>query len=66
MPWPVYGKMSTLEIRAIYEYLRAIPSLPTPTPPSAASQLPDAVTAFDYSHVAVRSRVSTARPAVHF
>lgn len=31
MPWPVYGKMSTLELRAIYEYLRAIPSLPTPT-----------------------------------
>jgi hypothetical protein len=38
MPWPVYGKMSALEIRAIYEYLRAIPSLPTPTPPAAASQ----------------------------
>jgi hypothetical protein len=30
MPWPVYGKMTTLDIRAMYEYLRAIPSLPTP------------------------------------
>ncbi len=34
MPWPVYGKMTTVELMAIYEYLRAIPSLPTtPRPP---------------------------------
>jgi len=37
MPWVVYGKMTALDIRAMYEYLRAIPSLPsdpapTPTP----------------------------------
>jgi hypothetical protein len=33
MPWPVYGKMSSLDLRAIYEFLRAIPSLPSaPTP----------------------------------
>jgi hypothetical protein len=36
MPWPAYGKMSTLEMRAIYEFLRAIPSLPTPPPPTSA------------------------------
>lgn len=28
MPWPVIGKMTDLDLRAIYEYLRAIPSLP--------------------------------------
>lgn len=28
MPWPAYGKMTDLDLRAIYEYLRAIPSLP--------------------------------------
>jgi hypothetical protein len=28
MPWNVYGKMSRLDLRAIYEYLSAIPSLP--------------------------------------
>jgi len=28
MPWPVYAKMTDLDLRAIYEYLRAIPSLP--------------------------------------
>jgi hypothetical protein len=28
MPWPVYGKMTDLDLRAMYEYLRAIPSLP--------------------------------------
>jgi hypothetical protein len=27
MPWPVYGKMSDRELAAIYEYLRAIPSI---------------------------------------
>lgn len=37
MPWPVYGKMSNRDLRAIYEYLSAIPSLPTtPTPEPAA------------------------------
>jgi hypothetical protein len=25
MPWPVYGKMTTCDLRAVYEYLRAIP-----------------------------------------
>jgi hypothetical protein len=28
MPWPVYGKLADQDLRAIYEYLRAIPSLP--------------------------------------
>ena len=28
MPWPVIGKKTDLDLRAIYEYLRAIPSLP--------------------------------------
>jgi len=28
MPWPVYGKMTDRDIRAIYEYLSAIPSRP--------------------------------------
>jgi hypothetical protein len=37
MPWPVYGKMRSLDIRAIYEYLQAIPSLPTPPPPAAVN-----------------------------
>jgi hypothetical protein len=33
MPWPVIGKMTDLDLRAIYEYLRAIPSLPdNPSP----------------------------------
>ena len=32
MPWPVYGKMSDRELEAIYEYLRAIPSIPNPRP----------------------------------
>ncbi|MGH8185173.1 MAG: cytochrome C [Steroidobacteraceae bacterium] len=32
MPWNVYGKMTTLDLRAIYEYLRAIPSLPDNVP----------------------------------
>jgi len=27
MPWPVYGKMSDHELAAIYEFLRAIPSI---------------------------------------
>jgi hypothetical protein len=33
MPWPVYGNMTDLDLRAIYEYLRAIPKLPNnPSP----------------------------------
>lgn len=33
MPWPVYGKMSERDLRAIYEYLSAIPSRPdNPSP----------------------------------
>jgi hypothetical protein len=28
MPWPVYGQMTDHDLRAIYEYLSAIPSLP--------------------------------------
>ena len=28
MPWPVYGQMNERDLRAIYEYLSAIPSLP--------------------------------------
>jgi hypothetical protein len=35
MPWPVYGKMTDLDLRAVYEYLRAIPSLPDNPPPPA-------------------------------
>lgn len=29
MPWPVYQNMTDRDLRAIYEYLRAIPSLPS-------------------------------------
>lgn len=32
MPWPVYSHMRRIDLRAIYEYLRAIPSLPTTAP----------------------------------
>jgi mono/diheme cytochrome c family protein len=33
MPWPVYGKMSDRDLRAVYEYLRAIPhAAPPPAP----------------------------------
>ena len=28
MPWPVFGKKTDRDLRAIYEYLRALPSLP--------------------------------------
>lgn len=28
MPWPVFGKKTDVDLAAIYEYLRAIPSLP--------------------------------------
>jgi hypothetical protein len=34
MPWPVYKNMTDLDLRAIYEYLRAIPSLPDNPKPS--------------------------------
>jgi hypothetical protein len=25
MPWPIYGNMTTHELRAVYEFLKAIP-----------------------------------------
>jgi hypothetical protein len=28
MPWSVYGKKTDLDLTAIYEFLRAVPSLP--------------------------------------
>jgi hypothetical protein len=28
MPWPVFGKMQDRDLRAVYEYLTAIPSIP--------------------------------------
>jgi hypothetical protein len=28
MPWPVYANMVELDLRAIYEYLRALPKAP--------------------------------------
>lgn len=34
MPWPVYRNMTEGDMRAIYEYLRALPSRPTPPPGS--------------------------------
>ena len=33
MPWPAFGKKTTEDLHAIYEYLRAIPSLPDNTHP---------------------------------
>jgi hypothetical protein len=33
MPWPSFGKKSDVDLAAIYEYLRAIPSLPDNTHP---------------------------------
>jgi hypothetical protein len=34
MPWPVYGEMTRHDLRAVYEFLRAIPSQPSaPIPP---------------------------------
>jgi hypothetical protein len=33
MPWPVYGDMTDRDLRAIYEYLRAIPHAEPATPP---------------------------------
>ena len=40
MPWPVYSHMRRIDLRAIYEYLRAIPSLPTPPAPTPSSAQP--------------------------
>jgi hypothetical protein len=40
MPWPVYGNMNSLDLLAIYEYLKAIPSRPTPMPPPATTVAP--------------------------
>ena len=36
MPWPAFGKKTDLDLRAIYEYLRAIPPLPDNPHPSAS------------------------------
>ncbi len=33
MPWPAFGKKTDRDLRAIYEYLSAIPSLPDNPPP---------------------------------
>ena len=41
MPWPVYGKMSDRELAAIYEFLRAIPSI-NPRPAQCAPPAPPA------------------------
>ncbi len=30
MPWPVYGKMTDRDLKAVYEYLRSIPSIESP------------------------------------
>jgi hypothetical protein len=41
MPWPPFGKKTDGDLRAIYEYLRAIPSLPdNPNPGPKQQQLP--------------------------
>lgn len=34
MPWPVYANLSDMDLRAIYEFLRAIPSRPTSPAPA--------------------------------
>ena len=39
MPWPVYGKMSDRELEAIYEFLRAIPTI-DPRPASCTAPAP--------------------------
>ena len=36
MPWPIYGKMRDQDLRAIYEYLRAIPPAQPGTAPAPA------------------------------
>jgi hypothetical protein len=35
MPWPAYSHMTEHDIRAIYEYLSAIPSIPGPADPNS-------------------------------
>ena len=35
MPWPMVGKLTTRDLHAIYEYLRALPSLPDNPKPGA-------------------------------
>jgi hypothetical protein len=31
MPWPIYSKLQDRDIRAVYEYLKAVPSIESPT-----------------------------------
>lgn len=38
MPWPVYGKMSDHDLRAVYEYLKAIPHAEPAAPAASARQ----------------------------
>jgi hypothetical protein len=38
MPWPVYQDMTDRDLRAMYEYLRAIPHAEPGTPPPAPAQ----------------------------
>jgi hypothetical protein len=38
MPWPVYGKMTDLDLRAIYEYLSAIPHAEPGMAPETAAR----------------------------
>jgi mono/diheme cytochrome c family protein len=42
MPWPVYGNMTDLDLRALYEYLRAIPSLPDNVAQEVTPEVPPA------------------------
>jgi hypothetical protein len=40
MPWPTYSQMTDYDLKAMYEYLRAVPPVKittTPTPPSTGS-----------------------------
>ena len=41
MPWPVYGKMSDKQLEAIYEFLRAIPTI-NPRPSFCTAPAPPA------------------------
>jgi hypothetical protein len=34
MPWNIYGKLTRQDLRAMYEYLRAVPPLPNNQPPA--------------------------------
>jgi hypothetical protein len=41
MPWNVYGKLTRQDLRAMYEYLRAIPAVPTePAPQPSPDESP--------------------------